>query len=70
MLVACATVAQLQAASAGPYMQSNIADCDEFANNTLHLNCTGVPVASKLDNVHNILYMDTSKGREAHARMY
>ena len=51
-------------------MQFNIADCDEFANNTLHLDSKGVPLAAELDNVCNILYMDTSEGREAHTRMY
>ena len=51
-------------------MQSNIADCDEFASNMLHLDSEDVPLAAKLDNVHNILYMDTSEGREAYARMY
>ena len=51
-------------------MQSNIADCDEFVSNMLHLDSEGVPLAAKLDNVRNILYMDTSEGREAHARMY
>ena len=51
-------------------MQSNIADCDELANNTLHLDSKGVPLAAKLDNVRNILYMDTSEGRVAHARLY
>ena len=29
-----------------------------------------MPLAAKLDNVRNILYMDTSEGREAHARRY
>ena len=51
-------------------MQSKIADCNEFANNTLHLDSEGVQLAAKLHNVCNILYMDTSEGREAHARMY
>ena len=51
-------------------MQSNIADCNKFMNNMLHLYSEGVPLAAKLDNVHNILYMDTSEGREAHARTY
>ena len=51
-------------------MQFNIADCDEFASNTLHLDSEGVPLAAKIDNVHNSLYVDTSEGREAHVRMY
>ena len=51
-------------------MQSNIADCDEFASNALHLDSEAVPLAAKLNNVRNILYMDTSEGREAHERMY
>ena len=51
-------------------MQSNIVACNEFANNVLHLNSEGVLLAANLDIVHKILYMDTSEGREAHARMY
>ena len=29
-----------------------------------------MPLAAKMDNVRNILYGDTSEGREAHVRMY
>ena len=45
-------------------------DCNEFMNNLQHLNSKGVPLAAKLDNVRNILYMDTCEGREVHARIY
>ena len=41
------------------FVQSNIADCDEFASNMLHLN-SEVLFAAKLDNVRNILCLDTS----------
>ena len=39
------------------FVQAHVGDCDEFVNSALYLCAKGVPNA-KLDNVHNVLYVD------------
>ena len=38
-------------------VQAHVGDCDEFINSALYLHAKGAPNA-KLDNVHNVLYVD------------